>query len=750
MNNSLPTKHYDTRSIKEQAAKYFVTLGGVSVIAAILLIFFYLLQVVIPMFSASHIKELTSYHSPVVDNAELSSSSAQKKIIPLRDKTLVIGLEEQGMIGARVTASGKVIFFNTTTGQVTSTQSLDIESAITSYSSHLDLVVLGLANGHARVLKIIYEVSYQNNVRTLTPKLKFPLGEESIELDPSGQALTQVVLQLNDDSAGLAAVTNDQRLVVSHYIREESFIDESFTTELESRSEKTIKSEVVKLALAPALDHLYVATQGDILYDYSLNDEGFVNVPAKYTFKHPITSIKLLLGGNSLLVGLHNGEVQQWMQVRTKNGSFLTFIRNFQENNQAVSVIATEHGRKGFAVSDNHGHLTLFYSTSQRTVASIEKLDSAITHMAWSSRAQHLLVVDDQQIMHLYHVDNEYPEVSWDVLFGKIWYEGYDEPDYIWQSSASTNDFEPKFSLVPLTFGTIKAAFYAMLFAIPIALLGAMFTAQFMAPRMRQTVKPTIEIMEALPTVILGFLAGLWLAPYVETHLAGVFTLFIILPFGFILSAFVWEKLPNKAIFEGWEAAILIPVILLMVWLSMTLSSPLENLLFNGSLRDYMSQQWGWGYDQRNSLVVGLIMGFAVIPTIFSIAEDALFSVPQHLIRGSLALGASRWQTMMYVVLPAASPAIFSAVMMGFGRAVGETMIVLMATGNTPLMDMSIFQGMRTLAANIAVEVPEAEVASTHYRILFLAAFILFSFTFIFNTIAELIRHRLRQRYSEL
>ena len=235
-----------------------------------------------------------------------------------------------------------------------------------------------------------------------------------------------------------------------------------------------------------------------------------------------------------------------------------------------------------------------------------------------------------------------------------------------------------------------------------------------------------IEIMEALPTVILGFLAGLWLAPYVETHLAGIFTLLLILPIGFLVCAWLWGFMPNKSVFEGWEAALLIPVVLLLIWVSMSLSSPIETLFFEGDLRSHMSNEWGLNYDQRNALVVGLIMGFAVIPTIFSIAEDALFSVPQHLVRGSLALGATRWQTMTSVVLPAASPGIFSAVMMGFGRAVGETMIVLMATGNTPLMDMSIFQGMRTLAANLAVEVPEAEVFSTHYRVLFLAALILF------------------------
>jgi phosphate transport system permease protein len=163
-----------------------------------------------------------------------------------------------------------------------------------------------------------------------------------------------------------------------------------------------------------------------------------------------------------------------------------------------------------------------------------------------------------------------------------------------------------------------------------------------------------------------------------------------------------------------------------------------------------MSSEFGIGYDQRNTLVVGLAMGFAVIPMIFSIAEDAIFSVPKHLTTGSLALGATTWQTMTKVVLLTASPGIFSAIMIGFGRAVGETMIVLMATGNTPVMDLSIFQGLRTLSANIAVEMPESEVNSTHYRVLFLAALVLFMFTFIVNTLAEMIRQNLRQKYSSL
>jgi len=732
MKDHMLQQKYNQRALKDRMTRYFVAIGGVSVIIAILLIFFYLLQVVIPMFESANIAEKHTY----VANGE--------------GNTLFLGLEEQGTMGVRFTDSGQVYFFDAITGETVKNVNLNLNAKITSISSNLDRVILGLSNGQVKIVKYVFNLSYPNDVRTITPALEYPLGKDLLILDESEKPLIQLDIQLNEDGIGLVAKTVDKRLVFARYLQQESFITEEITTELETRSELAFEGTVNSIVLTPALDHLYVAFNDGILRDYLLDEDGFDSHYDDYQIKHDITQLQLLLGGNSLLIGLENGEVQQWMSVRSEHGRTLTFIRNFHENKQAITEISTEQQRKGFAVADIKGDITLYYSTSQRTLANINTAKQEITHLAWSARAQHLLATDKQGKIYLYEVDNEYPEVSWDILWGKIWYEGYDESDYIWQSSASTNEFEPKFSLMPLTFGTIKAAFYAMLFAVPIAILGAMFTAQFMAPRMRQVVKPSIEIMEALPTVILGFLAGLWLAPYVETHLAGVFTLLLILPFGFILSAWLMGFVKNKSIFDGWEAALLMPVVLFFIWLSMNLSGPIETLFFNGDMRLYMSDQWGINYDQRNALVVGLIMGFAIIPTIFSIAEDAIFSVPQHLIRGSLALGASRWQTMLRVVMPAASPAIFSAVMMGFGRAVGETMIVLMATGNTPLMDMSIFQGMRTLAANIAVEVPEAEVASTHYRILFLAAFILFMFTFVFNTIAEMIRHRLRKKYSGL
>ena len=244
---------------------------------------------------------------------------------------------------------------------------------------------------------------------------------------------------------------------------------------------------------------------------------------------------------------------------------------------------------------------------------------------------------------------------------------------------------------------------------------------------------------------------GNHLGPLLDHYLYLIIAL-LVFPFLYLLCMRVkaLKRVMDKIAHEGARSAASLAVAgIASLVVGLLLTPLIENMFFAGDPVAYFKDA-RIAFDQRNSIVVGLAMGFAVIPTIFSIAEDALFAVPKHLINGSLALGATSWQTLMRVVLLTASPGIFSAVMIGLGRAVGETMIVLMATGNTPVMDFSIFQGMRTLAANIAVEMPESEVASTHYRVLFLAALVLFAFTFLFNTMAEIVRQRLRRKYSTL
>jgi phosphate transport system permease protein len=259
--------------------------------------------------------------------------------------------------------------------------------------------------------------------------------------------------------------------------------------------------------------------------------------------------------------------------------------------------------------------------------------------------------------------------------------------------------------------------------------------------------------MAALPSVVLGFLAGLWLAPMVERVVPGLFVFPPVLTVA-ILGAFLGcRALPRGVrgrVRAGTEVFLLIPVVVGAAWVAFAIGGLVEARLLGGDYRGWLLSALGLTYDQRNSLVVGIAMGFAVIPIIFTIAEDSLANVPQHLRAGSFALGATRWQTALRVVLPTASPGIFSAIMIGFGRAVGETMIVLMATGNTPVMDASIFSGFRALSANIAVELPEAPEGGTLFRVLFLAAFLLFCLTFAVNTVAEIVRLRLRRRYRYL
>ncbi len=746
---ALTSKMNRSRAIKNKITSIGMGIGGISVILSIVLIFFYLAYIVYPLFLSAEMEKTASYPLPAVTEG----------------KTLYLAIEEQNRIAVRFTEQAKAIFFKTKTGEIV--QDVDIalpeKAKITSFTTSKvakGYVAFGLSNGEVIFARHKYTTQYLADGKKIVPSLFYPLGEQPIKMDESGKhALTNIGLMHDEEKATIVAYTDDNRLLLNQLVFEDELTTEDDAEEIAYDTtliEIPNIQYVTKLLVDASQGLLYVAHRnGEIsLIDISdLDDIQVLERKRVVTDGAEITSLTFLTGEISLLIGDNKGRLSQWFPVQKETGLTLLHIRDFDSKHSAITDIVTEQRRKGFAAIDDKGQLAFYHSTAHRTLLHEAINASRLNFLAVSPRANTFITEDDKQQMQFWHVDNEHPEISWSVLWDQVWYESYPEPSYTWQSSSASNDFEPKFSLMPLAFGTLKAAFYAMLFAMPLAIMGAIYTAYFMAPKMRTYVKPTIEIMEALPTVILGFLAGLWLAPLIESHLPGFFSMLIILPLGVLIFAFAWKNLPKEIrqrVPDGWQAALLIPVLLFTGWLAMTLSLPMENLFFNGDMKAWLNDSLGLSYDQRNSLVVGIAMGVAVIPTIFSITEDAIFSVPKNLTFGSLALGATPWQTLIYVVILTASPGIFSAVMIGMGRAVGETMIVLMATGNTPVMDFSIFQGMRTLAANVAVEMPEAEVASSHYRILFLAALVLFIFTFMFNTVAEIVRQRLRKKYSSL
>jgi phosphate transport system permease protein len=144
--------------------------------------------------------------------------------------------------------------------------------------------------------------------------------------------------------------------------------------------------------------------------------------------------------------------------------------------------------------------------------------------------------------------------------------------------------------------------------------------------------------------------------------------------------------------------------------------------------------------------VAGIALGLAVIPVVFSIAEDALTSVPRSYTEAALALGSTRWQAAWQIVLPAALPGVFAATVLGFGRAIGETMIVLMASGNATIVSWSLFDSTRTMTATIAAELAETVVGGHHYRMLFMIGALLFVVTFISNLAGDVVIHRLKGR----
>ncbi len=706
--------------------QYVVALGGGAVIAAIALIFFYLLWVVMPIFGGASIETGKVYE------LELSPP-------------VYLDVNESDEIGLAFGAGGDVAFWNLAEGDTRATLNLDrsISDIKPVYPRSAAYAVLS-SDGELNLFEARYPISFVGDERRIGASLTPIYSDEWIDLGK----VRDFDVHLSGSRLSIAHL-NGRTLTLDIYRDAEP----EFELEIPRSRSIELDKAYDRLLFGPRGQWLYLLTDAGDVAIYEVTRAGSLNPLHQRQLAQeatPLTAVEPLLGRYSLIAADANNRITQWFVVQGEFGLTLEPVRSF-ELDASAEWLVPEPRRKGFAALDADGQAHLLYTTSRRILTS-HPVAAGTGVNAISPRSDLMLITLPDGRIASYHLKNEHPDISLSALWSRVWYEGYPEPVYSWQSSSADNDFEAKFSLTPLLFGTLKAAFYAMLFAVPIAIMGALYTAYFMAPVMRRIVKPGIEIMAALPTVILGFLAGLWLAPLVEANLAAVITILLALPAAIILMSLAWQWVPDRlrAPLDGWYGLLVVPVIILAVISAFSLGPTLEDAFFGGDSRNWFLTVMGLDYDQRNALIVGLAMGLAVIPTIFSIAEDAIYGVPTHLINGSLALGATRWQTLIRVVVLTASPGIFSAVMIGLGRAVGETMIVLMATGNTPVLDLNIFQGMRTFAANIAVELPESEVDSSHYRILFLTALVLFMITFVFNTVAEVVRQRLRSRYGSL
>lgn len=739
------TGHRRFRHWLDQAGGVVVWVGGVATIVSILGIFLYLLWEVLPLFYAADGRQ------------EVSLTFDQKP--SLSKRTTLVGMDEYREV-VFVLEGNQLKFFQMPRGnplpEVSGLREIPgiVQSSV-RVGQKGNLLSVATEEGLVSLVDVRFRPVFEGSIRTMVPSVTF---QEPVRVIPEGKKLWLHAHTRKGERQSIAALTVDGTLWLTSVAEPGEF---SFSEELNISQQQLMVPEgttMSQLLLDRFGKRLVAGTQNGELVEWNLQ-EGAGSGTRQVSVTSPgdpVTALEYLIGERTLIVGTGSGQVMTWapQDFPQAGGGGIPFrkIVTFQSHTHPVEAISSSQRDKGFLTADSQGKVILHHATTGQTVLEFDRTNQDTAALRFSPKADGALWVGTDGELRTFSIDNPHPEVTFRALFFPVTYEGYEEPQHIWQSSSGSDEFEPKLGLIPLIFGTLKGTIYAMILAIPLAVMGAIYTAMFMHPHLRTIVKPTIEIMAALPSVVLGFLAGLWFAPLLQEIFPALVAITGLLPLVIGLVCIMWQALPKplrNLDRYGLDLAVLLTVIVMTVGGCLLFNASIESLLFNGNYKQWLSNHLGLVYDQRNAIVISFAMGFAVIPIIFSISEDSLSNVPRHMLAGSLALGATKWQTLSRLVIISASPGIFSALMIGFGRAVGETMIVLMATGNTPILDWSMFNGFRTLSANIAVEMPEAPHGGTLYRVLFLSGLILFGFTFCINTVAEVVRQRLRKKYSQ-
>lgn len=742
----------------DRAMTQIIRVGGLGITLAVFGIFFFILIEILPLFRGAKVGEISTLPSGV-------------------PTAIAMGADEWGELPFLYDGGDSLVFSDLVGDRGQIRVPLDIPDGFVTtavrHRPHQGHLLLGGRDGTILLYQIEYETDFSSGDRVVNPTVAPPVSfrydgdggdAEIIDLDLTSGTNRGIlaVIQRNGESVALRSVTFTRR-------RGLGSVGGSDPGKLRRQAEYDLTSDITgnptRLITSNVGDNFLVANdQGDIFYFCVEKNELALRQTIRPfdDLENPaIGSLDFVLGDHSFITTSTDGDVRGFslfLPTEDAHRRLWGHTKTYQalDGGPASFFLASPRTKSFLYGRDSQIRLANLTSESERWRAN---LDFPITAAALDGKGVNLFLLDPQANLHVSEITDHHPEAGFRAFFGDVWYEGRDQPETIWQSTGGTDDFESKLSMMPLIFGSIKGTFYAMLFAVPIAILAAIYCAAFVSPGVKRIIKPTMEIMASLPSVVLGFLAGLVLAPMIETKVPSVLMTILLLPIAALVFGWFWSRLPvNRRSWlpGGMEWVVLIPVAAAAIWAGWSLGPLVEQWIFYvhdadgqkiADFRLWWPEFTGTSFSQRNSLVLGFMMGFAVIPIIFTISEDALSNVPSSLLAASQALGASRWQTARTIMIPVAAAGIFSALMIGFGRAVGETMIVVMASGNTPISEWNIFSGMRTLSANIAVELPEAPVGSTHYRALFLGAMILFLLTFAINTVAEILRQRLREKF---
>ena len=859
------TRRLKTRSsvrYGDKISRVIITIGGIGTIIAVLLICVFLVWEVIPLFRDPTLKDAATYHEP--------SGTAAPWLLELAD---------DGRLGWSVEKDGSWRVFHTDDGAI-------VEEHAAQESPFADVQALRLlptgelalakTEGRVFVGRVAAKTEFVADPKAIPPAFS---DSSKTNLVSGGRLWTRTnegivrATKLDVELSPEIKLEDQDAVVAVDYVTTTSSgiskspeyviltVNKDGNARLVTASKKRVGSSM-KLEPGTVFSVLddkgrlpkFVRMSGLGAYVYCVWEDGMLR---RYLTRDPqkprlidrldlsdgtgatVTACEMLDGLTTLLVGDSQGRVQALFPVNPPKDSdsqetILMRGHEWKLGNSPIKQLTATARNRSILTVDEAGAANLLYATNEQVLAKLpQAADEKFTSVAISPQQNRLLSVSNQG-RRVWDYSAPHADVSLSGLFRPVWYEGADRPIYSWDDHGT----EPRYSLIPLIFGTLKATFYSMLFGAPLALLAALFTSEFLHPNVRARIKPVIELMASLPSVVIGYVAGMMFAPILSDILPEAISALFLVPFSILTCAYLWQMLPQRLTLQAgaWRLAAIGLSILPGLWLAKVLGPSIEQLLFGKSIKMWLTEDlgdmtnrssawggwvllflplilllvfwfvgrflddefrwrtrgmsreraalWDWGkfvllilisfaatamlawllqlgadprsadsgerYSRSNSLLVGIAMGFAIIPLIYTIADDALSTVPNHLRSASLGAGATPWQTAIRIVIPTAVSGLFSAVMIGLGRAVGETMIVLMTVGNTPIMDFNIFNGFLTLSASIARGLTEAPEGSSQYRVLFLAALTLFSLTFIINTVAESVRQRFRKRAYEL
>jgi len=627
----------------DRFARRVITVGGVAIIVSVIAILFLIVKVTLPLFEAPQAQQTASFSLP------------RSPEIPFGEPILT-GVDEYLQTGYAADPRGRFVFFSLADGALRDSAIIEPESSTGPFIQSVESFGgnrhnLLWSDGSVTMAEVRFEPRFDAR------------GERSIfhevaiiaTLPPDAETATASRLTMRKaKTGGLIGVA---LLETNHLLVRKVGQSTSANGEAASASyliEDEIPDKITAFTLTEEGMTLYAGTDTGRILRWDLTEpkrSTLTDAVSASPDNVPISSLAMVFGDVSVAVGDKRGRLTTWMPARRdplSESRRLFPIHELAEHQGGVAQIFASQRSKSLASIDSEGIVHLDHMTSERQLLTL-RAGRPLTRIALAARDNGLLGLDDQGGITLWKIDAPHPEVSLKTLFGKVWYEGYDQPTRTWQSSSASDDFEPKLSIAPLIFGTLKGTLYAMLFAVPLAIFGAVYTSQFTTPYFRSIIKPAVEIMASVPSVVIGFLAALWLAPIMEQWLIPVLIAVPLVPAFFVLFMLAYQSLQASqrlsAFFRHREFLAFVPVLFLAVAAAYLFAPLVEQSLFAGDFKGWLFKSWSSRYDQRNSLVIAFALGITVIPIIFSLADDALSAIPTTLTATSLALGASRWQT---------------------------------------------------------------------------------------------------------